>query len=56
MQAESTLTIFTISRERFRQVLGSSDQLEKIMAAEKSPAVVTTRLMRLQVTRPTGRP
>ena len=35
--------------ERFRGVLGTSAQLEKIMAAEKSPAVVTTRLMRLQV-------
>ena len=49
MQADSALIAFTISRERFRQVLGASQQLEKIMTAEKSPAVVTTRLMRLQV-------
>ena len=48
VQADSALVAFTISRERFREVLGTSEQLEKIMATEKSPAVVTTRLMRLQ--------
>ena len=48
MQAISRLTCLKLNRDRFTEVLGKH-HLEQIMAREKSAAVVTTRLMRLQV-------
>ena len=48
VQAVSKLTCLALKRDRFTEVLGKH-HLEEIMAREKSAAVVTTRLMRLQV-------
>lgn len=48
MQAVSRLVCLALKRDRFTEVLGKH-HLEEIMAREKSAAVVTTRLMRLQV-------
>ena len=48
----SKLVCLALNRDRFSEVLGKH-HLEEIMAREKSAAVVTTRLMRLQV-RPPG--
>lgn len=48
VQAASRLVCLALQRDRFSEVLGKH-HLEEIMAREKSTAVVTTRLMRLQV-------
>ncbi len=45
MEATTKLKCFVLARDRFVEILGP---LYSLMAREKSPAVVTQRLMKLQ--------
>ncbi len=45
MEATTKLKVFVLARNRFVEILGP---LYSLMAREKSPAVVTQRLMKLQ--------